>query len=283
MNTLTIALLQISPTYNLHANLNKGINACLAAKLGQADLALFPEMYSNGCSIYDRSFDQWKDDAISIDSNFVKNFQALAKQLDMAIGITILEKIPYSKYPQNTMVLFDRYGRRMLTYAKVHTNIYGQEKYLSTGDDFFVCNLDTAHGVVKVGAMIGDDMWLPESARILMLKGAEVILVPNAGPMEINRLSLLRCRSFENMISIATCNYTIGVAKCNGQSSIFNGIVASENSSKNGDLCILQSPEQEGIYIATINLDDLRECRTNEVHPYSYRQPKKYHLLTQEL
>ena len=42
---------------------------------------------------------------------------------------------------------------------------------------------------------------------ILMLKGAELILVPNACPMEINRLSQLRSRAYENMTAIATCNY----------------------------------------------------------------------------
>ena len=44
-------------------------------------------------------------------------------------------------------------------------------------------------GEVKVGAMICYDREFPESARIMMLKGAELILVPNACPMEINRLS----------------------------------------------------------------------------------------------
>ncbi len=52
--------------------------------------------------------------------------------------------------------------------------------------------------------MICFDREFPESARILMLKGAELILVPNACPMEINRLSQLRGRAFENMIAVAT-------------------------------------------------------------------------------
>ena len=49
------------------------------------------------------------------------------------------------------------------------------------------------------------DREFPESARILMLKGAEIILVPNACPMEINRLSQLRARAYENMVAIVTC------------------------------------------------------------------------------
>ena len=50
--------------------------------------------------------------------------------------------------------------------------------------------------------MICFDREFPESARILMLKGAEIILVPNACPMEINRISQLRARAFENMLGL---------------------------------------------------------------------------------
>jgi predicted amidohydrolase len=44
-------------------------------------------------------------------------------------------------------------------------------------------------GNVKIGAMICYDRESPEGARILMLKAAEIILVPNACPTEINLIS----------------------------------------------------------------------------------------------
>ena len=72
--------------------------------------------------------------------------------------------------------------------------------------------------------MICYDREFPESARILMLKGAEIILVPNACPMEINRLSQLRGRAYENMVGIATVNYPLGKPDCNGHSSAFDGV-----------------------------------------------------------
>ncbi len=84
--------------------------------------------------------------------------------------------------------------------------------------------LDTENGKVNIGAMICYDREFPESARILMLKGAEIILVPNACPMEINRLSQLRARAFENMVGIATANYAYGQPDCNGHSSAFDGM-----------------------------------------------------------
>ena len=283
MSKLTIALLQISPCSSLKENLTKGINACLAAKLGGADIALFPEMYSNGYDIYDRKFDDWKQEAITLNDDFVLTFQELSKQLNMAIGLTLLEKISYSQYPQNTLVLFDRKGRRVLTYAKVHTCDFDVERYLSSGEDFYVCDLDTDCGTVKVGAMICYDREFPESARILMLKGAELILVPNACPMEINRISQLRARAFENMLAIATCNYPINVPDCNGHSTIFDGVVYKKNENESRDTCILQAPENEGIYLATIDLDELREYRNNEIHGNAYRKPDKYQLLIKKI
>lgn len=61
---------------------------------------------------------------------------------------------------------------------------YDQAENLAPGDSFPVASLDTAAGPVQVGAMICYDRESPETARILALGGAEVILVPNACPME---------------------------------------------------------------------------------------------------
>ena len=126
----------------------------------------------------------------------------------MAVGITFLER--HEPGPLNSLILFDRHGEERLHYSKVHTCAFDAEKVLSPGDGFRVADLDTDRGTVRVGAMICFDREFPESARILMLKGAEVILAPNACPMEINRLSALRTRAYENMLAVATCNYPKG-------------------------------------------------------------------------
>ena len=48
MKSLKIALLQAAPAGSLENNLKKGLELCKAAKAGGADIALFPEMWSNG-------------------------------------------------------------------------------------------------------------------------------------------------------------------------------------------------------------------------------------------
>ncbi|MBP1550773.1 MAG: carbon-nitrogen hydrolase family protein [Oscillospiraceae bacterium] len=278
MKKLTIALLQLLPGENLQENLEKGLAACRRAKAMGADIALFPEMWSVGYSIPE-DIDRLKGMAVSAESGFVSAFGEVAKELEMAIGITFLES--WEPLPRNTMRLFDRFGRSVLTYAKVHTCDFGTECNLTPGEDFYVTDLDTAVGTVKVGAMICYDREFPESARILMLKGAEVILVPNACPMEINRLSQLRGRAYENMLAIATCNYPATVPDCNGGSTVFDGVVYLPQLEGSRDTCILQAGEEEGVFVAQLDLVQLREYRESEVHGNAYRRPDKYSILTE--
>lgn len=278
MNKLKIALLQLTPTGTIKGNLEKGITACKEAKSQGADIALFPEMFSIGYDIYDPPAEEWTARAIPADDDFVQSFGRLSAELDMAIGITFLEK--HDPKPLNTLVLFDRYGRQAMKYSKVHTCDFSAEAALSSGDGFKVCDLETVHGMVKVGAMICFDREFPESARILMLKGAELVLAPNACPMEINRLSALRTRAYENMIAVATCNYPDTVPDCNGHSTIFDGIAWLRNEPGVRDMCILEADGNEGIFTAGIDLAMLRDYRDNEVMGDNYRKPWAYSDLT---
>lgn len=279
MKNLKVALLQLLPEETLEGNLQKGLEYCRKAKDMGADIVLFPEMWSAGYNI-PVDIDELKTKAVPADSKFVNSFGQLANELDIAIGITFLEE--YIPLPRNTICLFDRFGKNVLTYAKVHTCDFGDECRLTPGNDFFTAELNTAKGNVKIGTMICYDREFPESARILMLKGAELILVPNACPMEINRLSQLRARAYENMLGIATVNYPKGKIDCNGHSSAFDGIAYSPDQSGSRDTLIIEAGEQEGIYMADFPVDEIREHRNREVHGNAYRHPEKYSLLVSE-
>ena len=275
-----IALLQLMPEKDLQGQLRKGKNACRKARKMGADIALFPEMWSDG---YDLPQDAEELDALALNENskFISAFGALACQLQMAIGITFLEK--HDPKPLNSMILFDRRGSMRLHYSKVHTCDFDLEKALSPGDDFHVCELDLGKGKVMTGAMICFDREFPESARILMLKGAEIILAPNACPMEINRLSALRTRAYENMLAVCTCNYPKGHPDCNGRSTVFDGVAWLEDEPDVRDMCILEAPEEEGIYLAEIDMDMLRKYRMIEVMGSRYRHPERYGALTDRI
>ena len=276
MKSFKVALLQLLPGKTAAENRKKGMEWCRRAKEMGADLALFPEMWSCGYTIGEEE-EQWQAAAVDADGGFVRAFGALAKELEMAIAITFLER--FAPRPRNTVCIFDRFGRKILTYAKVHTCDFGDECRLTAGERFETAELDTRGGRVKVGAMICYDREFPESARILMLQGAEVILTPNACPMELNRLSQLRARAFENMVGIATCNYPAGKPDCNGHSSAFDGIAYRPDEPVSRDMLLVEAGEREGIYLADFPMEELRRYRQCEVHGNAYRRPEKYGLL----
>lgn len=273
MKPLSIALLQMTGSQQLSQNREKGDAYCRRAKALDADIALFPEMWSNGYHITDGP-ERLKREAVASDGAFVRHFGELAKELEMAIGITFLET--WEPSPRNTLCLFDRLGRLVLTYAKVHTCDFDAERNLTRGEGFPVCEMDTAAGPVRVGAMICYDREFPESARILMLRGAEIVLVPNACPMEINRLSQLRARAFENMFCVATANYAYGHPDCNGHSTAFDGMAYREGMAGSCDTLLVEAGEAEGVYLASVQLDELRTYRAAEVHGNAYRRPDIY-------
>ena len=274
---IRIAFLQLIPGNNLEDNLAIGKKACIEAKEKGADIALFPEMWSDGYYL-PQDTDELKKLAISKDSQFINEFRALALDLKMAIGITFLED--HDPAPLNSVVFFDRTGEEILHYSKVQICAFDAEKVLCGGDDFYVTELDFGRGTVKIGSMICFDREFPESARILMLKGAELILAPNACPMEINRLSALRTRAYENMLAVATCNYPDGQPDCNGRSTLFDGVPWLRDEPGSRDMCVFEAPGDPGVYVAELDLEQLRTHRSNEIMGDKYRRPETYGILS---
>ena len=274
---LKIAFIQVLPGKDLSENLDIGKKACCEAKEKGADIALFPEMWSDG---YNLPQDEKIISQLSIskDSDFINEFRELAAELQMAIGITFLET--KDSRPLNSVIFFDRNGKEILHYSKLHTCAFADEKVLSEGDDFRVADLDFGDGTVKIGSMICFDREFPESARILMLKGAELILAPNACPMEINRLSALRTRAYENMVAVATCNYPEGQPDCNGHSTLFDGVPWLREEPGSRDMCVFEAPGTPGVYVAELDLDKLRAHRSGDIMGDKYRHPEKYGILS---
>ncbi len=277
---IRVALLQLNACVaNQAERLTKGESFCRrVAELG-ADIALFPEMWNIGYTFFDPTQpgaqEKWQARAIGPDSPFITHFKNLARELNLAIALTYLERWPEA--PRNTVSLIDRHGEIVLTYAKVHTCDFDIEAALTPGDDFPVCDLDTAQGTVRVGAMICYDREFPESARILMLKGAELILTPNACELEINRMSQIRARAFENMVAIAVSNYAGGEQK--GHSVAFDGMAFTANGISR-DMCLVEADEAEGIYLAEFDLDALRDYRARETWGNAFRKKSCYSILT---
>jgi N-carbamoylputrescine amidase len=279
MNLVKIALLQMTACGNdQEANLAKGEAFCRQARERGADIALFPEMWNIGYTFHDPAQPQareiWQGQAVSQQDGFVTHFQALARELNMAIALTYLET--WDGAPRNSVSLIDRHGEIVLIYAKVHTCDFDKEAALTPGEDFYVSTLDTEQGDVRMGAMICFDREFPESARLLMLKGAELIVTPNACELEANRIGQFRARAFENMVGVAMTNYA--APQENGHSVAFDGVAFDEHGTR--ETCLVEAGEEEGVYLAEFDMDAIRAWREREVWGNAYRKPRHYTLLT---
>jgi predicted amidohydrolase len=308
MGILRVALLQMAPDgdgMDQEANAAKGERFCRQARTLGADIALFPEMWNIGYRSYaahdgEPEHDLWRDplhwragedseweasraarerwqaQAVAREGAWVKRFQALARDLEMAIGITYLEHWPGA--PRNSLTLFDRHGAAALTFAKVHTCAFGlMEAALTPGDSFPVASLDTAQGPVYVGAMICYDREFPESGRLLMLGGAELVLIPNACEMERHRIRQLATRAVENMFAMALTNYA--APQENGHSLAYDPIAFDERGSR--ETLVVEAGGAEGIYLASFDLDAIREYRRRESWGDAFRRPGVYGPLTE--
>ncbi|TDC72780.1 carbon-nitrogen hydrolase family protein [Streptomyces hainanensis] len=300
MTTLTVALLQLDrPASESAATLEAGEAACRRAAALGADIALFPEMWSNGYrwvplpergagNVYRHpdgwagrppvtvpaGGEGWHGEAVAADSAYVGHFRALAAELGMAIALTCFEEWPGA--PRNTLFLIDRHGELALTHAKVHTCAFdAAEAALTPGDSFDVATLDTAAGDVRVGAMICYDREFPESARALMLAGAELVLTPNACDLERNRLDQFRTRAYENMMALAMANYA-GAGW--GHSIAFDGMAFGPDGSR--DMLVVEAGEAAGVYPAVFDLAALRAYRSRETWGNAFRRPASYGALT---
>lgn len=101
---IKIAFIQLIPGKSTEENLSIGKKACIEAKEKGADIALFPEMWSDGYAL-PQDMDVLQSLAVEKDSEFVNSFRDLAVELNMAIGITLLEK-GVGK-PLNSVIFYD--------------------------------------------------------------------------------------------------------------------------------------------------------------------------------
>lgn len=282
MQSLTIAAVQYNcSSTDQKQNTEIGLQFVREAKELGADIVLFPECWITAYAFPDvvesdlpaneiechPDFKAWDDAAIDEDSTALRAFREIAKELSIGIVITSFTK--GVRRPQNSAFVLDRNGEIILKYSKVHTCDFAAERMLESGTEFKVCEFDG----VKIGIMICYDREYPESARILMLKGAELILVPNDCKTMKPRVQALSTRAYENMVGIAMANPPGDNA---GNSCAFSPIVWDRNGQPIDNTVMMADEETEGVFTATFNIEELRAYRSREMMGNTFRKVSAY-------
>jgi predicted amidohydrolase len=119
----------------------------------------------------------------------------------------------------NTSYILDRTGNEIGRYRKVHPTHGEIDMGIGCGVDFPVFELD----IGKVGIMICFDNYYAESARILSLKGAELILYPLYGDTVKPGWDIkTRARAADNSIYVAPCN----IHSCIHDDASYTGMIS---------------------------------------------------------
>lgn len=175
---MKIGLIQQSNTPDRVANLAKlQANIRRAAAEG-AELIVLQELH-NGlyfCQTEDTTrFDQ----AEPIPGPSTETFGALAAELGVVVVLSLFERRAPGLY-HNTAVVLERDGSIAGKYRKMHIPddpAYYEKFYFTPGDLGFE-PIDTSVG--RLGVLVCWDQWYPEAARLMAMRGAEILIYPTA-------------------------------------------------------------------------------------------------------
>lgn len=240
-NALRIALAQLNLTVgDITANIDKMIAAAKTARdQEQADLIIFPELAITGYPPEDLLL---RPAFIAESNRALNEFMHKVEDIYCCIG--------HPHYDKNK--LFNAcsiiYNHQVLgRYYKEHLPNYGvfdEARYFAS--DKCSCIVNIKH--VPVGFMICEDIWYQEPIKKTVAEGAELIVVINASPFEINKPARRRALLTEQAEALQTS--IIYVNCVGGQDElVFDG--GSMVVADNGDIVHLSSYNQETLDLIT--------------------------------
>ena len=215
-----------------------------------ASLIVLPELWPTGYF----SFARYEGEAEPLDGPTVSALREFANaHHTYLLGGSFVER--HADGIANCAVLIDRHGDVVLTYRKMHLFGYESEEatLLTAGTAADVAAAD----IGGVAATTCYDLRFPELYRVLVDRGAEIVIIPAAWPaarIEHWRL-LLRARAVENQVFVLGCNGVgpQGGAELGGHSMIVDpwGAVIAEAGG-----------EGQEFLVADLDLERLKSIRT---------------------
>jgi N-carbamoylputrescine amidase len=270
--TVKVAATQFACDWDLTANLNRAERLVRQAHAMGAQVILLQELFASPyfCIEQDVKYLQLAESVA--DSPILRRFGALAAELQVVLPISFFERAGQVYF--NSLAMFDADGMRLGIYRKTHIPNgpgYQEKFYFSPGDTGFQV-WNTRYG--RIGAAICWDQWFPEGARIMALKGAELLLYPTAigsepppAPPVDSRLHWQRTQqghAAANLMPLITSN-RIGLERSSHspQSLYLRFYGSSFIADPSGALVAEASQDQEEIITASFDLQQLRQARDN--------------------
>lgn len=147
------------------------------------------------------------DQAEPIPGPSTEHFGALAKECGVVLVLSLFEKRATGLY-HNTAVVMEKDGSIAGKYRKMHIPddpAYYEKFYFTPGDLGFT-PIQTSVG--KLGVLVCWDQWYPEAARIMALRGAQLLIYPTAIGTESTDTPHEQARQLEAWITVQ-CGHAV--------------------------------------------------------------------------
>ncbi|MEM7030873.1 MAG: carbon-nitrogen hydrolase, partial [Chloroflexota bacterium] len=258
---VTLAALQMSCGPDREANLDKAERMIRSAAKEGANIILPQEMFATQ---FFANFD-WSPDYFSWaetvkESGVLARMRRLAKELGVVIPANFFERAGQAYF--NTNVIIDADGRDLGLYRKMHMPLGPPscyEKYYTSPGDTGFSVFETAFGTI--GCAVCWDQWFPETARIMALKGAEMLFYPTAiGSDCHDHWQAAMCgHAASNIMPIVTAN-RVGTEAGRLHTTTFWG--RSFITNHKGAL-LAKAGSDEEVIVATVDLEENRKARAD--------------------
>lgn len=175
---MKIGIIQQSNTSDVAANRQSLINKIKQLASQGAQLVVLPELHDSLYFCQVESVDNF-DLAVTIPGEVTEEYATVARECGIVLVTSLFEKRAAGLY-HNTAVVFDTDGSVAGRYRKMHIPddpAYYEKFYFTPGDLGFE-PIQTSLG--KLGLMVCWDQWYPEGARLMALRGAELLIYPTA-------------------------------------------------------------------------------------------------------
>ncbi len=171
-------IIQQHNTANIESNIERLCTKITHLAHEGAELIVLQELH-NGLYFCQTEDVDLFDQAEPIPGPSTERFGALAKELGVVIVTSLFERRAPGLY-HNTAVVLDKDGSIAGKYRKMHIPddpTYYEKFYFTPGDLGFE-PIDTSIG--RLGVLVCWDQWYPEAARLMALKGADLLIYPTA-------------------------------------------------------------------------------------------------------
>lgn len=175
---MKVGLIQQHNTADVNGNRARLADKIRKLAADGAELIVNQELHDSLYFCQEESVDAC-DLAVSLQSPTIEFYSALARETATVIVTSIFERRAPGLY-HNTAVVFEKNGSIAGKYRKMHIPddpAYYEKFYFTPGDIGFE-PIDTSVG--RLGVMVCWDQWYPEGARLMALKGAQVLIYPTA-------------------------------------------------------------------------------------------------------